>query len=198
MAGALRLFIAVPLPEWIRAELARVIEKLDRETPPRTVRWVRAQGAHLTLKFLGDTSPDMVPRIESLLREGANTCVPFTIEVAKLGCFPSMRRPRVIWIGVQDNNDRILTLQRTVEHQMALLGYAPDTRSFSPHLTLGRLRQGTPRRTLAELGEMVARASDETVGTLDVSEFALVHSVLKPTGAEYTSLASFALRGHEE
>jgi 2'-5' RNA ligase len=192
-----RLFIAVPLPKFLLKRLGDVQYRVQGKVPHRSVRWVRAEGIHLTLKFLGDTPSDRIPTIQEALTVVARNAPTCELTVEGLGCFPSPRRPRVLWVGVQEPTGRLKALWRAVEEAMMAIGYKPERHGFSPHLTLGRVQRRTSREDQQQIGEAIA---DTTVGQLAMftaDRFELIRSVLKPTGAEYTTLATFRLGGNQ-
>lgn len=190
-----RTFIAIPLPDDLLDQLARVQQRLEREVPPRSVRWVRAGGIHLTLKFLGDTPVDKLPQIKAALAAVARNAPPSTFTVEGLGCFPNLRRPRVIWVGVQEPTGRLAALQDAIEEVVAPFGYPPEGRGFTPHLTLGRVNRRVPPGDRALIGRAVSAVEVGRLGEAPADRFILFRSVLKPTGAEYSVLAEFPLRG---
>lgn len=192
---SLRAFIAVPLPAPLLDGLARVQRALSRQVDHGTVRWVRPEGIHLTLKFLGDTPGESVPRIEAALTAVSRNAPAFTVGVGGTGCFPNPRRPRVVWIGLDEPSGRLTQLQQAIEEAMDVAGFPPERRRFTPHLTLGRINRRATRTDAARVGEVVAsRTRDDDLGQIVADHFALIRSVLKPTGAEYTTLARFQLR----
>jgi len=176
-------------------ELTALQHRLERRVPSRSVRWVRPEGIHLTLKFLGDTPTEKVPEIKHALTAVARHAPPCTFTVGELGCFPNPRRPRVVWVGVQEPTGRLATLQDAIEEVMAPLGYPPEGRGFTPHLTLGRMGRRTSRDDAARVGEVVTETEVGSLGEVSTALFALIRSVLKPTGAEYTLLEEFLLHG---
>ena len=191
----IRAFIAVPLPDTLLKELADLQSRLERRVPSRSVRWVRPVGIHLTLKFLGDTSTEKLPEIKQALAVVARNgpVSPFT--VGEVGCFPNTRRPRVVWVGVQEPTGRLAVLQDAIEEVMVPFGYEPEGRGFTPHLTLGRVRRKTSRSDVAQVGEVVAATEVGQLAEVAADRFELIRSVLKPTGAEYTTLEEFVLGG---
>ena len=189
-----RTFAAIELPAPILARLEELQARIKEDVPPGLVRWVRPEGIHLTLKFLGDVP---VARIEALASALQEACAPhggFAVRIAGLGCFPNLRRPRVIWVGVEEPSEALVRLQRDVERALTPLGHPPERRAFSPHLTLGRVQRRASRDDAARIGEVVATTDPGTMGEVPITQFALIRSVLKPTGAEYTTLAEFPLR----
>jgi 2'-5' RNA ligase len=191
----LRAFIAVPLTSAVRDELVRIQQSFSHARDRSVVRWVRPEGIHLTLKFLGDVPAEAVPKIEAALGAVSRNAPAFDIRIGGTGCFPNPRRPRVIWVGVDEPSGRLLRLQRAVEEGLYVVGFPPERRRFTPHLTLGRINRRATQRDRARVGEYASSdACGEDVGTMPVDHFALIRSFLKPTGAEYTTLATFRLR----
>ena len=194
MGTTIRAFVAVPLPSSLLEALRRIQRRLDGQIPHRSVRWVQPEGIHLTLKFLGDVPSDQLPQIEQALGAVARYAPGCTFTAGELGCFPNPRRPRVVWVGVQEPTGRLAALQDAIEEALAPLGYPPEGRGFSPHLTLGRVGRKTPRTTAAQVGETVAGTEVGELARVDATQFDLIRSVLKPTGAEYTTLRAFSLQ----
>jgi 2'-5' RNA ligase len=190
----IRAFIAVPLPGSLLERLAALQRKLERQVPDRSVRWVRVEGIHLTLKFLGDTPTEKLPDIKQALAAVARHVLSCSFTVGELGCFPNLRRPRVVWVGVQEPTGRLAALQDAVEEVMTPFGYPPEGRGFTPHLTLGRVHRRASRSDVTQVGEVVANTTVGALAEVSVGRFALIRSVLKPTGAEYTELAEFSLQ----
>jgi len=178
-------------------KLATLQRQLEKQVPSRSVRWVRLEGIHLTLKFLGDTLTEKLPEIERALAAVARHAPACTFTVGELGCFPNPRRPRVVWVGVQEPTGRLAALQDSIEEVMVPFGYPPEGRGFTPHLTLGRVRRRTPRSDVAQVGEAVTATRVGTLDEVPADHFALIRSVLKPTGAKYTTLAEFKLLAGE-
>jgi len=189
----IRAFIAVPLPEPLLAELARVQASLEKQVPPRSVRWVRPEGIHLTLKFLGDTRTDRLPAIQEALASVARDAQACTFTVGELGCFPNAHRPRVIWVGVQEPSGRLAALQDAVEEAVAPFGYPPEGRGFTPHLTLGRVQRQASSADAARIGAVVAATAVGLLGQAPADHFALIRSLLGPGGAQYTTIRTFRL-----
>lgn len=191
----IRVFIAIPLPESLLERLSDVQYRLKGKVPHRSVRWVQPEGIHLTLKFLGDTPKKKLPDIEQALEVVARNTPACTLTAEGLGCFPNPRRPRVLWVGVQEPTGRLEALQAAIEEAMTSLGYPPERHSFTPHLTLGRVRRRASRSDVAEISEAITETKIETLSEFPADRFELIQSELKPTGAEYTTLETFLLRG---
>jgi 2'-5' RNA ligase len=194
-----RAFIAIELPPDVLAQVTRLQSRVRQDLPPGLVRWVRPEGIHLTLKFLGDIDPARVPEIEQAMRRACAPHAPFTLHAEGLGCFPNPNRPRVVWVGVTPagRGDPLPSLQRAVERAVAPLGFPTERRGFHPHLTLGRVRNRQKPDELAALGAYVTRAKVR-VGQLYVSAVRLMRSELLPSGAVYSALATVPLTAHSD
>jgi 2'-5' RNA ligase len=192
---AIRAFIAIELPAAILDELEQVEARLKPQVPPDTIRWVKADSIHLTLKFLGQVPSDQLDLITSTLRTAVAQHAPFALEVGEAGCFPNAHRPRVVWVGVKEEGHRLHTLQRTVENAIAPLGYPTEVRDFTPHLTLGRLARDVRQIDQKKIGDAVQAAAVGSLGHWEVKQVALIRSDLKPNGAEYTILMRAPLTG---
>ena len=175
-----RAFIALELQAEMRAALGRLMAEMRHRFAG--LRWVRPEGVHLTLRFLGDTSPSQVDGLRERLGAAAAGCPRAEVSVGGLGLFPERGSPRVLWLGL-GLPEPMIALQTACEAAAVAVGFAPETRPFSPHLTLGRWRDRAPRPELpaADLG----RASLDTL--------VLFRSQTRPDGAVYTELARFGL-----
>lgn len=191
----IRLFIAIPLPGFVLEQLAEVQYRLQGKVPHQSVRWVRSEGIHLTLKFLGDTPDDKLPTMKEALMVVGRNGLPCTLAVEGLGCFPSPCRPRVLWVGVKEPTGRLDALQKAIEEAMTSLGYKPERHSFTPHLTLGRVARKASRRDEEEIAEAIQGTTVDRLAEFTADRFELIRSDLKPTGAEYTTLETFLLQG---
>ena len=191
----LRIFIAIPLPERLLTRLSDVQYRLQGKVSHRSVRWVKPEGVHLTLKFLGDTPRDEISTIEEALTVVARNAPSFTLTAEGLGCFPSPGRPRVLWVGVTEPTGRLKVLYQAIEEAMTALGYKPERHGFTPHLTLGRVRRGASREDMRLIGEAVTGTRVGELTTFEADRFELIRSELKPSGAEYATLKTFVLEG---
>ncbi len=188
----LRVFIAVETPLPIRQAIFVQTESL-RGALGDLVRWAPVENMHLTLKFIGDVSPANVELLSQMLTAETMGCAPFRMQIGGLGSFPTSRRARVIWVGIQAPA-ALASLQRGIQSAAARLGYESEMRPFSPHLTIGRVRQ----QVRASDQQRVRAALEQTqVGDLGAAAVTAVHlfkSDLKPSGAEYTCLFSAQLK----
>ncbi len=185
--GVIRAFIAIDLSEEILKSLAQVVAELKKRLGGAPVRWTPSQNIHLTIKFLGDVSVANLDMLTKLLRAEAARQEPFELSVGGLGAFPSLRRPQVIWSGVEAPAE-LVTLQRGVETEMARLGYAPEGRPFSPHLTIGRVARNARSDEVRRIGEVIEGFKVGFLGAARIQAVHLYRSDLKPDGAVYTRL----------
>jgi 2'-5' RNA ligase len=178
-----RSFIAVELSTEI-AEGVRRTQAGLRDCA-KGVSWVRPEGIHLTLKFLGEVDPGRIEGIASTAEASVKGRGPFSIGIRGCGGFPNARHPRVIWIGVDDPGGELKELQAKVEQGMEERGFTREGRGYTPHLTIGRLRPGKGSGGVVQALEATKECD---LGTMAVREICLFRSQLKPTGAEYTKL----------
>jgi 2'-5' RNA ligase len=186
--STLRTFVAVELDEELKDNLAQLQHRLRDRVAPRSVRWVRPEGIHLTLKFLGDTPVAQVDEIKAALAQAVVEVQPFRFTVEGLGCFPNLRRPRVLWVGLQEPSGTLHRLWEAVEAHIAPLGFPTERRSFHPHLTLGRVQRYASKSEIREIGDMVSDSRIGLVNEMGVTAVSYIKSDLKPSGAVYTTL----------
>jgi 2'-5' RNA ligase len=191
-----RVFVALDIPEEVRAAIGALIERLRPVC--RAARWVRIEGVHLTLKFIGEVQPE---KIESIKASLSRIHFPNFIELKfrSVGFFPNERLPRVLWAGIEAGAG-LGALAAAVETSLEPLGIAKEQRIFSPHLTLARIemeRKKSARSSLNRLREAISKAGPLEFGSSIASEFHLYQTILKRGGAEYTRLATFRLVGGE-
>jgi len=188
----LRAFIAVDIPLEIRQTIHDKMESV-RSTLGALIRWIPPENMHLTLKFLGDTSQANVEFLIQMMRAEADSCQAFDMHLGGLGSFPNPKRPRVIYIGIQAPAG-LDALQRGIESAARRLGYEAEDRAFSPHLTIGRVKQNT----FAAEQQKIRRALEETkIDLLCIARVDSVHlykSDLQPSGSVYTRLYSAPLK----
>ncbi len=198
--AVIRAFIAIEIPRALRDELAAQIGRLQQAAPAGAARWVRPEGIHLTLKFLGDVPAAQVAGLGVMLEEVAAHCAPFELVASGLGCFPNCAKPRVVWAGLRDTGNDLHTLQQAVDDGAARLGFAREEkgRGFNPHLTLARAARDARPPDARRLGELVQGAAVGDLGRLPVEHIALMRSDLQPGGAVYTRLSLARLGGASE
>ncbi len=192
----IRSFIAIELPPEVLRTLADLQVRLGREHE-RAARWVAPGGIHLTLKFLGDVPEDLLPLVAGAMGKTAAAGEPLALRLAAAGCFPSAERPRVLWAGLDGDLERLARLHASIQDTMAELGFARESRGFTPHLTLARMREGTTPDELRHLGSAV-RALPVPRVEFVAGEVALIRSDLMPSGAVYTILSTARLGGPQD
>jgi RNA 2',3'-cyclic 3'-phosphodiesterase len=185
----LRLFVALQIPDSIRNDYAALIDdlrRLDAKASPKKPKWVRPENLHVTLKFIGHIDPRKLDSIRTAL---ANARSPQEVRLRfrNIGFFPNAKRPRVVWGGME-SSDNLAPLAHAVDRQIATLGFPAEERVFTPHLTLARL---DPPGIAPDLRNAIEKHATRDFGVLHTSEFHLIESKLKPSGAEYTTLQSF-------
>ena len=190
-AGLLRLFVAAHLPDrWLEA-LARAQEELRRQG--LGLRFVRPEGIHLTLKFLGETDQQRLPAITGALASAVSGVRSFDVELGAPGTFGPRRRPRVVWYGITGDSAALVALHRAVEGALTPLGYAPEGRPFAPHLTLARVPDTLPADEAERIVRAVARLTSPGVESLHVTSISLMSSQLGPGGARYSVVETWRL-----
>jgi 2'-5' RNA ligase len=190
----IRSFIAIELPEEAKEGLTRLKKELERDEH-KFVKWVDPRGIHLTLKFLGNIPSKQVAEITEAIEGAAQGISPFHLEIGGLGAFPSLRQARVFWVGINGEVYKLSRLQQNIDSALAALGFAKEERSFVPHLTLARIRQGASPLERRIFGELVGSTIFEDKYHVKVESISLMRSQLTPAGAIYTRLSLVGL-GH--
>ena len=199
-AAVIRTFVAVELSHSVRHEIVRVQEQLKESIQAELKRvgsearlqWVLPESIHLTLKFLGDVDERRIEPLCRALTETVDRLHPFSLQARGLGVFPNLRMPRVLWVGLSDSHPQgggacLTHLAEEVDRALHRLGFPSESRPFSPHLTLARIKERSREMGHALLDSGLLRSS-MPLGTIDVSAVALLKSDLKPSGALYTAL----------
>ena len=189
-----RVFIATPLPEGARASIAKVVERVRAAGVPgggRDVRWVRLDGLHLTLRFLGPTLEERIEAARDAVRISATRAEPFDLVIGGAGTFPPIGRPRAIWLGVRDGGDRLAALAATLEESLVGNGWPPETRPFRAHLTLAR-SDGVPAG--AEIGARLSTAVADLRIPARIDRIGLFESLTGGGPARYEPLELIELK----
>jgi len=177
-----RTFVAVDFPPAVKTQINQIIHRL--KPLGSMIRWVRPEGLHLTLKFLGEIPQEQLAAVYQAVERGVVGIAPFAFVLTELGAFPNLRRPRVLWLGVLRGQESLKKLQEQVEAQLAECGFPKEKRQFSPHLTLGRVKSLHGIQPLLERISSLSFQSDE----IPVTAVKVMRSQLKPSGAEYSEL----------
>jgi 2'-5' RNA ligase len=185
----MRTFIAIPLTKECQSMLDRLQGSLRGFHAD--VRWVAIPSIHLTLKFLGEVDPAVIPALAESLEQASRSENAFELRLQGLGCFPNLRNPRVIWCGIEGETEKLARLHQTVEAACASQGFTLEERSFHPHLTLGRVNG---KRNLQPLLDCIKIGPDLQCG-FKADHYNVYKSTLRPQGAEYMVLKTIALGG---
>jgi 2'-5' RNA ligase len=187
MTRQIRAFIAIELPDAVKRTATDVSTQLAAAVPEGSVRWVKPNTMHLTLRFLGDTAESLVPALTQAMDEAVAAQPAFTLALGQLDAFPNPQRPRVLWLGLRAVPPAALgSLKTAVDALLVPLGWAAETKPFTAHLTLGRVRNG--RRLGYVPWDLVVPAAE-----FPVSAIHLIESDLRPDGPRYTIRHSAAL-----
>ena len=192
MPDTVRVFVAIELPEAARQHIAHLIDTL-RTRRIHGLRWVKAEGVHLTLKFLGNVSEEHLDPIVAAMEQAAEHVAPFSLHIQDAGAFPNMGSPRVLWAGVHGEVEPLLQLQARLDETLAPRGFPAETRPFSPHLTLARVRGRLSPTEHQQLAEAMALARGITGADVPVRWLSLMESTLTPLGAVYARRAQLPL-----
>jgi 2'-5' RNA ligase len=187
-----RSFIAIELPDELKLGLAQLEAQLKMSKQP-WVKWVDPYSIHLTLKFLGSIAVDRISEITRAMERAIQGISPFHLEVKDLGVFPNLRRVQVAWVGISGEVDKLSRLQQHLESNLARLGFAPETRPFTPHLTLARLRNRASLDEQQSFGQLIVATRFEAVYTIKVDAISLMRSQLTREGAIYSRISSVRL-----
>ncbi len=186
----IRSFLAFELPREIREQIGAVSRELGKLTLP--VRWAKVERIHLTVIFLGSVDEEKIDEIKEKVSPVVKRFSTFKTRLNGVGAFPNWRRPRVIWIGLNGEIERLSNLRDELQQELEGLGFRPEKRPFRPHLTIGRFKGVVDRDE--ELKWILDRYHDFTSGLGDLNELVLFKSDLKPDGPVYTRMASWPLR----
>ncbi len=183
-----RSFIAIELPDELKLGLTQLEAQLKISKQP-WVKWVDPYSIHLTLKFLGSIAIDRISEITRAMEEATQGISPFHLEVKDLGVFPNSKQVQVAWVGISGEIDKLSQLQQHLESNLARLGFAPETRPFTPHLTLARLRNQTSLDERQSFGQLIATTRFEAAFTIKVDAINLMRSQLTREGAIYSRIS---------
>ena len=187
-AETIRAFIAIETPESAKSTIKSIQDKL-RPIKDAKVTWVRPQGIHLTLKFLGDIKKSQIPEISDCLRKCAKAVPPFELTSTTCGAFPGFRNPRVLWVGL-DGGQPLIQLQLDIRKSLEQLGFDTDNKDFHPHLTVGRVKSIESNSNLPGIFKEITFSQF----VWQAFEVRLMSSILKPSGAEYEVIERYEFK----
>ena len=189
----IRAFIAIDIPNDVRAAIDEAQTKLKRAPVSVKISWTMIANLHLTLQFLGPIEEAIAEKIKPALQSVTIQRQPFELRVLGAGAFPNEKRPRVIWVGCDDAGGQLKGLVQAVQEALRPIGFGPEHHEFSAHLTVARIR--VPRPDVA-LTRALDSLKDTSFGALQVEAIHLFESQLHPEGSIYTKLSSHALGAH--
>jgi len=185
----IRLFIALNISPFLLKRIGHTIEELKAYLPPKGLRWVPIDNMHLTLKFLGVVSASKMHEIQLALIKTAEQSKPCNIEIGKLGAYPGILKPRVIWVGVSSDH-HLINLYKNLEKNLTCVGYEPERRGFTPHITLARISKQAASTEIAQISSALSKLDIALLGTCSINAIHLLRSELNRTGAVYSELFS--------
>lgn len=185
----MRAFIAIEVPDAIKREMATIQEQF--RSSGVSAGWTRPEGIHLTLKFLGEVPEARAPEIANAIAAAAGGTGTLGLTVEGAGAFPNEKNPRVLWLGVTGDLEKLARLQALVEDATAKLGFGAEDRKFRPHLTLARIRFPRPRDNWQQ---RIAGITGVRLGNFEAGHVSLIKSELRPSGAVYTEVGRIELR----
>ncbi len=179
----IRTFLAIDLPEGIKRGISGLQDRLKRDECH--IGWVRPEAIHLTLKFLGEIDEKGVPEIEAAITKATKGFVPFNLRIMGLGVFPNLKKPGIIWLGINEEGDNLLRLQSRIEEEMEKIGHPREERGFKPHLTIGRVRDPSGLKGLIDA---IESEKEVDLGGFETEAVLIMRSDLRPEGPTYTRL----------
>jgi 2'-5' RNA ligase len=187
----MRTFIAIELPQEIKSALSNIQAELKQAHAD--VKWVKPENIHLTLKFLGEIDETLVEKICAILEDIARQNTPFNLSLSDLGAFPKLNYPRVIWIGVT-NDQPVVKIAEEIEKEAVEIGLPSESRPFSSHITVGRVRSGLNRGALIEKLNFLKKNFPPSKLEFKVHSLTLFKSTLTPSGPIYEALSTYPLQ----
>jgi 2'-5' RNA ligase len=185
-----RVFIAVELPDTVKKSLGNLEDRL--RSGKYRAKWVAPESIHLTLKFLGNISADSTGDVTRVMQQAAIGIPPFQLSVTGLGVFPNAQRVQVVWAGVTGDLERLIQVQKRLDLGLESLGFVLESRPFTAHLTIARMRDEASATERQAIGRLVAGEAFEG-GSFMVQSISLMRSQLRREGPIYTRLASVTL-----
>ncbi len=193
MSAVIRSFVAIELNEPTRRALTALQRDLATRVPRESVRWIAPESLHVTLQFLGDVPYEKIAAIVEALRKVCADVPSFSFDLMGLGVFPNPRRPRIVWVGVHEPQGTLVALHHKVGQMLSPLGFPPEERTFTPHLTIGRASRHASPGELRAIGELITKLDVGLIERVPVERIVLMKSDLRPDGAVYTPQATLPL-----
>ena len=185
----IRSFLAFELPEFVKEELSGLIRSFNRGVSK--VRWVKRENMHLTVLFLGNINEETIPAMAEDISDICERFSPFIVRMKGVGCFPNIRNPKVIWVGIDGEIERMARFYESLVMNLSKYGIKQENRTYRPHLTLGRIKGNSNIRD--RMVGMISKGREITDKEFILQELVLFKSDLRPQGPIYTKLNSWSL-----
>ncbi|NJK87763.1 MAG: RNA 2',3'-cyclic phosphodiesterase [Bacteroidales bacterium] len=183
-----RTFIAIDIP--FNDQMSQCLNDFKSSLLSEKIRWLNEDQSHLTLKFLGETGENKISEINEKLKNSCSSFSPFKLIIQNTGIFPNLQNPKIVWFGIEPN-DQLSSLHSVIEKEMKFFGFEPEKRTFTPHLTIGRIKFLKNRNLLKQILE---EYSNSLLHTITVEQVIFYESILKPDGAIYEKLGKHSLK----
>ena len=187
----IRAFFAIDLPENIISNIITIQEKFKKEMP-QIIKWVNPSQQHITLKFIGALKAQDIYPLQTAIQKEIKSLPSFKLNVVNIGAFPNINRPKIVWVGITDYQE-VIKLFEIIESNTSRLGYKKETHSFSPHITLGRIKPIASKNELLSISQTIEDMNHYQFGELRVTKVVLYKSTLTPKGPIYDLLFSETL-----
>lgn len=188
----MRTFIAVDFQTEILDKIEQIGNYFKTQTPVGALKWVAKENLHLTLKFIGEVSPAKINEIKTLTGGVLISSTSFGIEIKGLGLYPTVNKPRVIWLGIE-NNLALVNIHKRLDQALSQAHIKPDNRPFSPHLTIARVRRNTPPDQVRAIGKTISQFKVGSLGISKIETIRIYQSKLNPQGPTYSPLMTIRL-----
>jgi 2'-5' RNA ligase len=189
-----RAFVEFPIPEFVKEAIERAQDELRRALPEKSVRWTKREQFHLTLRFLGNVEPSRLRDLSNALRGACSGFPALKLRAERVGCFPDLRFPRVVWAWVHDDAEQLPVLQSRIDAAVGSFAENREEKKFTGHVTVARTN-GIKRSKAEVLAKQVSALTEQRFGEWVASEVKLMRSELLPSGAVHSVLAAFPLAG---
>jgi 2'-5' RNA ligase len=184
----MRTFIAVDTPENIKRKMTDVQSELKQSEAD--FKWETSNKFHITIKFLGEVKETMIDDIIGIIQEISSNFPPFPLQYEKVGSFPNLKNPRVIWIGCRDISQNLSKIKHMLDGELKQFGFEAEERAFHPHITLGRVKSQRGIKNLIPIIENLTFKSE----VVECRQILIMKSTLKPSGSEYSIMQSVILK----
>ncbi len=190
---SIRAFIALPIPESVKVEIERAQDELRQALPKHCARWTKREQFHLTLRFLGNVETQRVPELAAAVGDSCQGFPALKLRAERIGCFPDLRFPRVVWVWVHDSAERLAALQKAIAEKTARFAAGEAEKDFTGHVTIARTHE-IKRPQAQILANLAHRMTERFFGEWTADKVELMRSELLPGGAQHSVVAAFALK----